>query len=99
MSAVPPSTTKAFRTPGIVLSAARFADVTLPPKTGHFSKTAYFIPGTVTSMPNSGLPVTLPALSTPLTRVPMMRKSFGSLSATVLRSGGVSAAAAETNSP
>ena len=60
----------------------------LPPNTGHFSKIAYFMPGTVTSMPNSGLPSTTSGLSTPGTDVPMILKSFGSLSWTAARSGG-----------
>ena len=42
---------------------------TLPPNTGHFAKTAYFIPGTVTSMPKSGLPLTTSGLSTPGTEL------------------------------
>ena len=51
------------------------------------------MPGTTMSMPNSGWPVTTLWLSTPPMARPMMRKSFGSLSVTVLRSGAVSAAA------
>jgi hypothetical protein len=57
------------------------------------------MPGTVTSMPNSGLPVTIAGLSTPDTRVPMILKSFGSFRRTVLRSGAGSVAAAVTSSP
>ena len=34
----------------------RFALTTLPPYTGHFSYTAYSMPGTVKSMPKIGLP-------------------------------------------
>ena len=51
------------------------------------------MPGTETSMPNSGLPVTMSALSTPDFQVPMILKSFGSLRVTVLRSGAVRVAA------
>ena len=45
---------------------------TLPPNTGHFSKTAYSMPGTLTSMPKSGLPVTIAGLSTPAIGLPMI---------------------------
>ncbi len=57
------------------------------------------MPGTVTSMPNSGLPCTTSGLSTPRTDVPMILKSFGSLSRTAEGSGGVSVAAAAASSP
>jgi len=37
----------------------RIAPTTFPPKTGHFSNTAYSMPGMETSMPYIGLPVTI----------------------------------------
>ena len=52
-------TTNAFFTPGIFLMSSRLELATLPPKTPHFSNTAYCIPGTVTSIPKIGLPVTM----------------------------------------
>ena len=88
-----------LRTPGMRADLVEVALTTLPPNTGHFSKMAYCIPGTVTSMPKSGLPVTMAWLSTPGMGVPMMVKSFGSLSVTVARSGGGSAAAAVASAP
>ena len=54
-----PSTTNACFTPGSALISSRFALTTLPPNTGHFSNTAYSMPGSVKSMPKSGLPVTI----------------------------------------
>ena len=59
-------------TPGSALISSRLALATLPPNTGHFSNTAYSIPGTVTSMPKSGLPVTIAGLSTPAIGLPMI---------------------------
>ena len=78
---------------------SRFARTTLPPKTGHFSYTAYNIPGRVTSMPKSGAPVTMARLSTPEVDRPMMPKSAGCLSATALISGTGSVAARVATSP
>ena len=46
--------------------------MTFPPNTGHFSNTAYNMPGRVKSMPNSGFPVTMAALSTPAVGWPMI---------------------------
>ena len=67
-----PSTTNACRTPGSALISSRFALATLPPKTGHFSKTADSMPGSVKSIANTGWPVTIFRLSTPGTFVPMI---------------------------
>ena len=50
-------------------------------------------PGISTSMPNKGLPRVIAAVSTPTLDWPMMVKREGSLSATLARSGAVSAAA------
>ena len=49
----------ALVTPGSFLISSRFASPTLPPTAGHFSNTAYCMPGTTWSMPNSGSPVTI----------------------------------------
>ena len=51
------------------------------------------MPGSVKSIANSGWPLTIFALSTPWTLVPMILKSFLSFSLTLARSGGVIAAA------
>jgi anaerobic selenocysteine-containing dehydrogenase len=51
LSAVPPSTTKAWRTPGSLTTSATLELATFPAKTGHFTNTAYSIPGCFTSMP------------------------------------------------
>ena len=98
-SAVPPSTVKALSTPGMRRISSRFADFTLPANTGHFRKVAYFIPGTVTSMPKMGLPVTMARLSTPGIGVPMIVNSDGSFSLTDARSGGGTSAAAVASPP
>jgi len=86
-------------TPGDALTASRLALFTLPPWTRHFSNTAYFMPGTVTSMPKSGSPVTIFGLSTPGISWPMILKSLGSLSGTVRGLGGSISAAAVASSP
>ena len=70
---------------------------TLPPNTGHLVYVAYSIPGSCTSMPKSGAPVTIFGLSTPATRVPSSLKSFGSFSGAFV--GGVSVAAFVASSP
>jgi hypothetical protein len=67
-----PATTKGCLTPFICLTASRFALITLPPRTGVFSNTAYSIPGTVTSMPNIGFPVMMSFVSAPAVVVPMI---------------------------
>ena len=56
---VPPSSTKACFTPGSALISSRFALATLAPNTGAFSYTAHSMPGSVKSMLNTGLPVTM----------------------------------------
>src|ERR1041384_3202858 len=57
------------------------------------------MPGTVVSMPYIGVPVTIRRLSTPLPRVPMILKSFGSLSLTWSSAGGVRVAALASSPP
>jgi hypothetical protein len=57
------------------------------------------MPGTVTSMPKSGLPVTILWLSTPGMPLPMIVNAFGSLSFTVSMSGAVIVAAFAVSSP
>ena len=57
------------------------------------------MPGTVTSMPKIGSPVTICGLSTPPIGWPMILKSFGSFSVTVFRSGGGTFAAASASWP
>ena len=95
---VVPSMTNACFTPGIALISSRLALTTLPPNTGHFSNTACSMPGTVTSMPKIGLPVTIAGPSTFRVGLPMILKSFGSLSGTDSRAGGVIVAAFASNS-
>ena len=68
----PPSTTNACFTPGCALITSRFALATLPPNTGHFSKTAYSIPGMVKSIEKIGLPVAIAFTSTPGVGLPMI---------------------------
>ena len=57
------------------------------------------MPGTVTSMPNSGLPVTIAFVSTPRTRVPTMENVFASLSFTASSAGAGTVAAFSTSAP
>src|ERR1051326_1043967 len=57
------------------------------------------MPGTVVSIPYIGVPVTIRWLSTPLTRVPMILNSFGSLSFTWSSAGGVRVAALASSAP
>ncbi len=57
------------------------------------------MPGTVASMPKIGVPVTIAAVSTLVVRLPMMRKSLGSFSTTVVRLGVGRAAALVASSP
>ena len=90
---------KACFTPGSLRISSTLALATFAPKTGDFSNTACSMPGTVTSMPNSGCPVTIFLLSMPAVNLPMILKSFGSLSVTVLSAGGVSVAALAASSP
>ena len=98
-SSVVPSTMNACRTPGMALISSRLALTTLPMNTGHFSNTAYSMPGIVKSMLKIGLPVTIARLSTPGIGLPMILKSFGSFRVTVLSSGGVSVAALAASGP
>jgi len=96
---VVPSITNAWVTPGSARISSRFALATFAPKTGAFSYTACFIPGTVTSMPKSGCPVTIFLLSTPGIDFPMILKSLAALSGTVAGSGTGRAAARVASSP
>ena len=94
-----PSTMKASLTPGMARIASRLARSALPPNTGHLAYTAYSMPGTCTSMPNSGLPLTMAALSTPPMRLPSSLKLAGSFSTTWPAAGTVSFAAAPARAP
>jgi len=56
------------------------------------------MPGSVKSMLKIGLPVTTAGVSTPRVGLPMILKSFGSFSGTVLRAGtGIFAASAPSS--
>ena len=57
------------------------------------------MPGTVTSMPNSGCPVTIFGLSTLRCEWPMIVKLRGFFSVTDARSGGGKAAAFSASAP
>jgi len=57
------------------------------------------MPGNVKSMPKSGLPVTIFALSTPGVGLPMILYSLFVLSVSVDKSGGGSAAAFVASAP
>ncbi len=96
-----PSTTNASRTPGSFFTSSRLAERTLPPTAGHFSYTAYFMPGRDWSMPNSGAPVTTSRLSTPVNDPPNNFQSLRSLSLTAsgLGTGTVSVAASAAIAP
>ncbi len=61
--------------------------------------TPYNIPGSVASIPKIGLPVTIAALSTLLVLLPMILKSFGSLSFNVVGSGGANVSALSASAP
>ena len=69
--------------PGSFLISSRLALTTFPPKTSHFTSTAWSMLGNETSMLNAGRPVTMSRLSTPRIRLPMILKSRGFLSAAV----------------
>ncbi len=68
----------------------------LPPNTGDAATVATFMPGTFTSMPYTAVPLTLPATSSRLAGVPMMRKVLGSLSLTLVGTGSFAAASASS---
>src|SRR5258708_4040572 len=87
------------RTPGtcFALAASNFAS--LPPKTGQRAITAYSMPGMRESIPNFAPPVDLAAASKRLRSWPIIVKSSGFFSGTVLRSGTGSLAASPTSSP
>jgi hypothetical protein len=57
-------------TPGIFFAFESSKLATLPPITGHCASAACSIPGSLTSMPNSVLPVILPAVSRRLSGLP-----------------------------
>ena len=75
------STMKACLMPGSFLISSRLALTTLPPKTSHFTSTAWSMLGNETSMLKTGRPVTMSRLSTPRIRLPTILKSRGFLSA------------------
>ena len=80
--------------PGSARTASRLADLNVPPNAGQVSSTAWSMPGSLTSMPNSGLPATMAGVSTPPTDCPMIWKFAGSFSLSVAGSGAGSFAAA-----
>ena len=67
--------------PGSFLISSRLALTTFPPKTSHFTSTAWSMFGNATSMLKIGRPVTMSRLSTLRIRVPMILKSRGFFSA------------------
>ena len=67
--------------PGSFLISSRLALTTFPPKTSHFTSTAWSMFGKATSMLKIGRPVTMSRLSTLRIRLPMILKSRGFLSA------------------
>ena len=75
------STMNACLMPGSFLISSRLALTTFPPKTSHFTSTAWSMLGNATSMLKTGRPVTMSRLSTPRIRLPMILKSRGFLSA------------------
>jgi hypothetical protein len=72
---------------------------TFPPKVGHRATTAYTIPGTRTSSPNTALPSTFEGVSVRAVLLPTMRNSLGFFKGTLAKSGSGSFEAASTNSP
>ena len=93
------ATMNASLTPGSFLISARFALFTRAPIAGAFVKLANSIPGIRASMPNSGWPVTIFGLSTPVTRVPSSLYSERFLSGTDAASGTGNVAATDASSP
>src|SRR5262245_11115330 len=83
--------------PLIVFALLSSTLASLPPNTGQAATKANFIPGTLTSMPNFAVPLTLSGASRRLADVPISLKSFGSLSGMLRGSG--SAAALSASAP
>ena len=94
-----PGTTRTCRTPGSFRISSTLAETTLPPNTGHFSITAWSMPGSVKSMLNTGFPVTMAGTSAPILDWPMMVKAFGSFRRTLSSSGGVTFVIAGASCP
>src|SRR5262249_60475658 len=67
-----PSIMKACLMPGRARTSSMLAEAILLAKTGHFSKTAYSIPGTLKSMEYGNFPVTMNGLSTLRVGLPMI---------------------------
>ena len=86
-----------FLTPGMFVILAASKLLILPPNTGHSFMAAQSIPGIVKSIEYFCLPVTLSAVSSRLSGLPMIVQSFGSLSFTSV--GGSSLAAASATLP
>ena len=99
VSGVPPSTMKAWVTPGCAFTTSRLADATFAPYTGAFTNAAWCRLGRVTSMPKMGLPVVMSRIPTVFVRVPMMVNCFGSLSGTLSSAGAGSVAARAASAP
>ena len=68
--------------------------LTVPPSTGLCSSDAYNISGSLTSMPNTAVPLTLAGVSNRVTLLPTMRNWLGSLIDTFSGTGSCEAAAA-----
>ena len=66
----------------------------LPPKTGEALMAAFSMPGSLISAPYTCLPVSLSAVSSRLSGLPMIFQSFGSLSGTSFGASSFAAASA-----
>ena len=86
-----------FFTPRIFSASAESTDFTLPPNTGHCAMEACSIPGSITSVPKTGLPSTLSGMSRRRRGLPAIFQSFGSRS--VMSFGGGSFAASAATCP
>ncbi len=84
-------------TPRIFSASAESTRFTLPPNTGHCAIEACSIPGSITSVANTGLPSTLSGMSSLRSGLPAIFQSFGSRSATSF--GGASFAACAATCP
>ena len=78
-----------WSTPLIAFALLSSTLASLPPNTGQAATVATFMPGTLTSMPNCAVPLTLSGASKRFADVPISLKSFGSLSGTSRGSGSV----------
>ena len=85
-----------WRTPFTASALLSSTLASLPPKTGEMATVAIFMPGSLVSMPNTAVPLTLAGVSSRLAGVPMSLKSFGSLSATFSGTGSPAAFAASS---